>query len=406
MNKFWQVALHEFRLNALKKRFILVLLSLPLIITLNLAIGLFMESLQEESRPVGYVDQAGVLVRKLSPPIRPGAEPVEFRPFDTEESARRALASQEIDAYYVLGPDYEESRHIELFYNRRPSGSAIGRFFDFLQVNLVEGQPQQIARRIAAGAEVTVRSPDGRRSVSSGGPTFGLLMPLLINLAFLALLLISSGYLMGALAEEKENRTMEILATSISPLQLIAGKITGIVALGLTLFLSWSAIAFIGLSSARALGLGWFQDLSMDWRIIAATATIALPAYVLVAALMVDIGSMVTSTQEGQSLSTLFIALHLAPLYVSVLFVNEPNAPLATVMSLLPFTALMAVAMRSLGTVVPVWQIALSAAVQVVCALVAVWLASRAFRLGMLQYGQRLSWRRLLRRREMVNRRT
>jgi ABC-2 type transport system permease protein len=395
MNKFWRIAVYEYRRNVLKKSFIMVLLSLPLMIALSLGFGMFLESLQDNPQPVGYVDQVGVFAGRIPPPAAGAKEPVEFQSFPSWEVARTALEANEIQAFYVLGVDYHETREIELVYTKKPAANAARQFYDFLQMNLLADQPVEIASRIAIGTDVTVRTPDGKRSVPTGGPSFGLMMPLFINLAFLALLLISSGYLMGAVAEEKENRTMEILVTSVSPMELIGGKIAGIVAIGLTLLLTWSAIAVLGIFISLRLGIGWFQNPSMDWNIILATAVISIPAYVLVSALMTGIGAMASTTQEGQSISSLFIILHMIPLYVGAAFLNHPNGPLAVTMSFLPFTALMTMAMRNLFTAVPLWQAAVSAAIQAACALGALWLASRAFRLGMLRYGQRLSWRRL-----------
>ena len=129
---------------------------------------------------------------------------------------------------------------------------------------------------------------------------------------------------------------------------------------------------------------------------ILATLAIAVPAYMLTIALMTAIGAAVTTTQEGQSVSAIFFILHLAPLYISWIFINDPHGTLAVGLSILPFTALMTTGMRNLFTIVPAWQIMLSVAVQVACALGALWLAGRALRLGMLRYGQRLSLRGLL----------
>jgi ABC-2 type transport system permease protein len=83
------------------------------------------------------------------------------------------------------------------------------------------------------------------------------------------------------------------------------------------------------------------------------------------------------------------------PFYISWSFINNPHGPLAVSLSLLPFTALITIGMRNLFTIVPTWQILVSMGVQVICALGAFWLAGRSLRLGMLRYGQRLTWRGL-----------
>jgi ABC-2 type transport system permease protein len=400
MNRVLRVARYEYRRNVFKRSFLLTLLSIPWMVAFSVSLGFMLTSLKNNDLPVGYIDQAHVFDKAIQPPVSDQAELVEFIPFQSEDVARASLEAQEIQAYYIIPADYRETRQIEIIYAKKPGDNANIQWYDFLQINLLSDQPTEIAYRVAAGTDVTVRSLDGKRTVANSGPTFGNFMPLFISLAFLALILMSSGFLMGAVAEEKENRTMEIVVTSISPLQLIGGKLLGIVAIGLTLLVTWGLIVVLGIFAARWMGIGWFQDLGMDWSVVLATAAIAAPAYVLVAALMITIGTMVTTTQEGQSFSSIFIIFHMIPLYVSFAFVDNPDSSLAIILSLLPFTSLMTIAMRNLFFSVPGWQIALSVCVQTVSAVGAIWLASRAFRLGMLRYGQRLGWRRLFQTRQ------
>jgi ABC-2 type transport system permease protein len=83
------------------------------------------------------------------------------------------------------------------------------------------------------------------------------------------------------------------------------------------------------------------------------------------------------------------------PLYAIMVIGETPNATPSVVLTLLPFTSLMTVGFRSLFSVVPLWQVVASVAIQTVCAVGALWLAGRAFRLGMLRYGQRLRFREI-----------
>lgn len=401
MKHLWQVAHYEYQRNVFKKSFILLLISVPVFITFSIGLGVFLESLEDNPLPVGYVDHAGVFADALTAPeigstwVAKNNESVAFIAYPTEDEAAAALNDGAIQVYYVLPSDYAKTRRVEQIYIEKPGENAERQFYDFMQINLLSSQPIEIAFRTAAGTDVTVRSLDGRRVIPSGGPTFGLLMPLFITMAFLFMILMSSGYTLSAVTDEKENRTMEVLVTSISPTRLIAGKILSIVAIGLTLLFTWTLVIIIGIVVARQLGVGWFTDLSMDWRAILATLAIAIPAYALTIALMTAIGAMVTTTQEGQSVSSIFFILHLAPLYISWSFINDPHSPLAVALSLCPFTALMTIGMRNLFAIVPTWQILVSMVVQIICALGAFWLAGRSLRLGMLRYGQRLTWRGL-----------
>ena len=402
MKHLWRVALNEYQRNVFKRSFILLMISVPAFITFSIGLGVFMESLEDNSLPVGYVDHAGVFAATEnesgmhSTLLAKYDEPIEIIAYADEEQAGAALLDGKLQAYYVMPADYAETRRVVQVFIEKPGENAERQFYDFLQINLLSSQPAEIAYRAAAGTYVTVHSMDGRRTIPSGGPTFGLLMPLFITMAFLFLILMSSGYTMSAIAEEKENRTMEVLITSISATDLIAGKIVGIVAIGLTLLLTWALVGVIGIGAAKLLGVAWFQDLGIDWRTVLATLAIAIPAYALAIALMTAIGASVTTTQEGQSVSAIFFVLHLAPLYISWVFINDPHGPLAVGLSILPFTSLMTIGMRNLFTIVPAWQIMLSMMVQIACALGAFWLAGRALRLGMLRYGQRLSLRGLM----------
>jgi len=397
MSKLWLVALYEYRRTVFKKSFILALLSVPLMISLNIGVGLLMESLENDHAPVGYIDHAGLLADPIPAPVTGSRKPVEFTPFQTEDGARAALEAKDIQAYYIVAADYAETSQIDLVYLKKPGRNATRQFYDFIQINLLSDQPPDIARRAALISDnVIVRSLDGSRQLPGGGPTFGIIMPLLISIAFLVLLVMSSSYLMQAVADEKENCTMEVLMTSISPTQFIGGKVLGIVAINFTQLVAWAAVTILGIVVARNAGIAWFQNLNLDWSIIGATLAVAIPSFVLASALMTAIGVAVTSSQEGQSIGALFFILHMIPCYLAWALIKTPNALLPTVLSLLPFTSLLTISLRNIFAAVPTWQVAASVAVQTLCAASALWLAGRAFRLGMLRYGQRLRWRELL----------
>lgn len=189
---------------------------------------------------------------------------------------------------------------------------------------------------------------------------------------------------------------MEVLVTSVSPVQLLGGKVLGIVAIGLTQLLAWIVVGVLAVLAATGIGIEWFQDASLDWQSIVSTVAIALPAYVFAAALMTAIGAITTSAQESQSTGAIFFILHIMPLYLAGLIIRTPNAVLPTVFTFLPFTALLTVVLRNIFVALPAWQVGAAIGLQVVYAIVALWLAGRAFRIGMLQYGRRLNWRVLL----------
>jgi len=107
---------------------------------------------------------------------------------------------------------------------------------------------------------------------------------------------------------------------------------------------------------------------------------------------MAAIGSTMTQMQEAQQVSGLFSLPIMIPYYVSTSLMMNPNGTLAMVLSYFPLTSPITILMRMAFTVVPVWQIAISITLLVLFAVLAIWFAGRAFRMGMLRYGRKLSF--------------
>ena len=263
MKSLLRVAIFEYKRNVFKKSFILTLLSIPLFIAFSIGIGLFMESRGDNPQPVGIVDHAEIFSEPLIPPeiisswMAQYSEPVEFTTYQDEAQARVALEKNQLQAYFILPEDYRQSKLVEVVFVKEPGENAWQQWWNLLQLALMADHPQEVAQRVATGTEYIVRSVDGKRLVPISAPTFGLLMPLLIAAAFVLMMMMSAGYTLGAVADEKENRTMEILVTTISPVQLIGGKILGIVAITATLLISWTIFILLGVFIGRQAGGAW-----------------------------------------------------------------------------------------------------------------------------------------------------
>jgi len=405
MSKLWLIAKDEFRRNVYKKSFILALLSVPLMLAFNVGIGLVVDNLQKDPSPIGYVDHSGLLDQPIL--VSAPSDAVPILAFESEDTARESLQDEEIQAYYVLSTDYLTTSNVELYYLEEPAYNATSQWNDFLQVNLLAGHPPQISQRLIEGTRMTIRSPGGNIEMPAGGPTLGSMLPLFASVAFVFLLLFSSGYLMSGVIEEKENRTIEVIVTSVSTNDLVIGKVMGIVAISLTQLVTWILIAVLTIAiGGDTLGLTWFQDLSINWIAILKVLLIALPSYIFAAGLMFTIGSILTEAQEGQAVGSLFFILHMLPLYMIVMIVENPLGIQTTLLGVLPFTALLSTGLRSIFTNIPLWQITLSVVIQTLCAIGSLWLASRAFRLGMLRYGQRLRIGELFRRQPSLKQRS
>ncbi len=161
----------------------------------------------------------------------------------------------------------------------------------------------------------------------------------------------------------------------------------------------WLIFAWIGLAVA---GNFWpfLQDLSIPGETLLVMALLFLPAFVMIAAIMATIGAIMTDMREAQQVSSGFSLLVTIPFYVVTPIMMNPNSALAIILSYFPFSAPITVLLRMAFTTLPAWEITLNILILVIVAIFAVWLAGRAFRLGMLQYGKRISIKELFGKRE------
>ena len=189
---------------------------------------------------------------------------------------------------------------------------------------------------------------------------------------------------------------MEIVITSVSDQQLMAGKVVGNLSVGLTELIIWLLFGFLGFVIAQRYFPG-AQNLNINMDFVVLMIITLLPAFVMVAALMAAIGSTSTNSREAQQWAGLFTLPIVIPFWLIVPLMESPNSPLAVGLSIFPLTAPITLPLRAAFTEVPGWQIAVSLLFLVACAIGALWLAGRTFRLGMLRYGKRLAWREVFR---------
>jgi ABC-2 type transport system permease protein len=399
MAKIWLIAVNEFKKNVLKKSFILVLLSVPLFIGLMVGMGILFQQLEENNSPIGYVDHSGILENPRPGPVNNSVDPIELLAFSSEEEAQLSLESEGIQAYFVLEQDYVQTLNTELVYFEEPGRDATQQFYDFLQTNLLADLPIEQAHLLALGSDMTIRTPDGSREFPEGGPPIGITIPLIISIAFVILLLTSSGYLMDGIVQERENRTMEVIMTSVSSTQMVVGKVIGIVGINFTQLAVWMLFGILAIFlGGEVFEMPWFQNVELDWRGLFMVVSIAIPSYLIAASLMFTVGSMVAQAQDAQAIGPLVFIAFMLPTYAILPIGNEPNGTIAVLMSMLPFTSLTTIALRNLLIAIPLWQFLLSFAIQTSIAGTGFWLASKAFRLGMLRYGQRIRLGEIFRR--------
>src|SRR5512136_1826484 len=106
MTKIWRVALHEYQRHVFNRRFLLGLMSVPLVVIVMVGLIFLIISMENNTTPIGYVDQAGFLSNPLPAPApEPPDKPVPMHAFTDEAAARSALDAGQLQAYYIIPAD-------------------------------------------------------------------------------------------------------------------------------------------------------------------------------------------------------------------------------------------------------------------------------------------------------------
>ncbi|MBN2002298.1 MAG: ABC transporter permease [Anaerolineae bacterium] len=395
MHNFWLVAKHEYANIVKKKSFLIGTFGIPVLIVIVSAIAIIIVLGQRGTAPLGYVDHSGALAAAVMPTLAEDEEITAMLAFADEASAQAALENQNIQGYYVLPEDYLSTGQVTLIYgDKRPSEIVRGDFVAFLRANLLAKQPEEIRRRVQEGSVLTVSDVEGSREFATDNP-LNFVLPAAAVLIFMFTVMGSGGYMLQAVTGEKENRTIEILATSIRPLELIGGKALGLISVGLTQLAIWIGTAVIALL-VTSLFVEMDLQLNIPWSFLVVLALFLIPSYALISGMMTAVGSAATDLQQGQQISGIFNMLFTFPLFMLAVIMAKPNSPLTLILTLFPTSAFFTIALRWTLGIVPLWQLALSWVLLVASASASIWVASRVFRMGMLQYGQPLTLKSIL----------
>jgi ABC-2 type transport system permease protein len=394
MKKFWQVAWHEYSRHVFRKRFLFALFSVPALLAFTAGVVILVMIMDSSSLPLAYVDQSGLLANPVpAPRVKWPMRTVAMVAYPDEATADADLQAGKIAAYYVLPQDYLQSGQAKIVYLKEPRGIAQEQFTAFLTANLLANQPADIANRIKDGNELIALSADKSREASQSG-IVNIILPIIAGILFIVAMSTSSGYLMQAVVEEKENRTMEIMVTSVSPGQLMTGKVIADIAIGFTQLLTWGIFIVLILVVGKNY-VPFLSGVKIAGDTLAITLAVMFPAFIMICALMAAVGATITESSEGQQVVGLFTLPIWLPYMLVGVLIQNPNSPLAIALSLFPLTAPMTISMRIGFVSLPAWQVIASVSILVLSAVGAVWLAGRAFRLGMLRYGQRLRWKEI-----------
>ena len=396
MHKIMLIARREYLYNFKRRSFLFTAFGVPIFSFVMMFIVFNMAETSSTQTgqlgQIGYVDQAGILQNPID-------KPAEYVAFATTDAAQTALTDGQIGAYFVVPSNFMAGGEVDSYAYDGISSGIDSQFEDFIKTNLGRDVPANLPlnRILNPLKDLTVVD------VSSGGQVGGsdafigrFMVPFVFAFVFLMAVNTTSQFLMSSVVEEKENRMMEILITSSTPLEMLWGKVLGLGVLGLTQVVLWAAAGVILIAAQPAAASNLLSGLRLTPDMLVAGLLYLVLGYFLFGAIMAGVGATVTAEQEGRQFSGLFSMVAVIPMILLVTFIDDPNGTVPVVLSIIPLTSPVSMLMRMPMTAVPVWQIVVSLVVLALTVFATVWIAARVFRLGLLMYGKRLTVREII----------
>jgi ABC-2 type transport system permease protein len=334
----------------------------------------------------GFVDHSGI-IKVIPTSIKPGT----LIRYPDESAASQALADGKLAGYYVISADYLQTGKVTaVSTNFNPiSSTGQGDILEWvMKVNLLGGDVQLASLLNGpTNLEVDTLSQAPQREESNLLTFF---LPYAVTMMFYIIILSAASLLLSSVAKEKENRVIEILMVSVTPRQLLTGKIVGLGLVGLLQTVVWVGTGRILLAQS-----GMIFNLSSAFQLptsfLVWGVVFFLLGYAVYASLMAGLGALVPNLREASQATILVIFPLIIPIFLLSVLINDPNGMLAIILSLFPFTSPVTMMLRLSAGTVPLWQTLLSALLLVVTAMLVVRAVARMFRAQTILSGQTFS---------------
>lgn len=269
----------------------------------------------------------------------------------------------------------------------------------------------------------SVRIDDDGSDEKSQSAELNAMLGTMLNLILYMFLLIYGQFVMSSIIEEKNNRVLEIMVSSVKPTQLMLGKIIGVGLVAFTQILIWAAVIICGamfilpslipeatIQQAAEISAGGAGDMDITLAQLINSATnvaaiiqtmlliigYLIGGYFLYATIFAAIGAGVDNQQDASQLQIIGMLPIMVGLFASLAVVADPGSTFALVMSLIPFTSPMVMVAR-LPFGIPSWQIALSLGILIITIIFMVWFSAKVYRVGIFMYGKKPTLRDLIR---------
>ena len=407
------IAKREFFTQVKKKSFIILTLLTPLLIIVFGGVVSLMFQANETQMQISVIDKSGLFKDKLKSDqnIR-----YIFSSEETEKSLIKALeTTEEMNAVMIIPKKeiHELENSIEVLTNKNLSNEArkniagnISEIIKAEKINALGISTAQI-EDLNKGVNlhvVNILEKEKKQDSFLVGVKSGLSMFLMY--CVFTFIMMYGIRVMRSVLEEKNNRVVEILISSVKPFELMMGKILGVTGVALVQFGVWVVMIFASVMTIVSSNVGMVSGVAEVKMFLSALSQINyglilfvfviyfLLGYLFYSAMYAAIGSAVDNETETQQFTLFAILPMMLGFYGSITIMNNPDGPMSFWLSMIPFTSPIAMLAR-IPFDVPVWELVLSIVILLVSTLGTVFIASKIYRVGILMYGNKVTLKEL-----------
>lgn len=426
MNKILIIIQREFLKRVRTKGFIILTITMPFIMAALVFVPLWLSSIEnDEQQKVAVIDPTGVYAKalKTSKSFAFSAQPVITEEMCSEDSP--------YDAVVAISGDLVKNNGKVTIYSHK---EIPGNMLDYIQSKLNETvQKQKLEATGIAGLDKiiddvqrdvnmkTVKwSKEGDEQASS--TYVAIIVGGIFTLLIYIFVITYGGMVMQSVIEEKTNRIMELLVSSVKPFQLMMGKIIGVMLVGIAQMALWGVILSIimtvasvgfGISQAQSIAAGQpmpspTMNMSQDTQELL-TAIVNLPyaeiglmfiimfvgGYLLYSSFFAATGASINEQEDANQFVVPITMITLFGLYAAMYSIENTDGPLAFWASLFPLTSPIVMMIR-IPFGVPLWQELLSIALLYASAFLMIWIGGKIYRVGILMYGKKPSIKEII----------
>jgi ABC-2 type transport system permease protein len=344
--------------------------------------------------PIGYVDLAGII--EEVPDVVPDSvnwPKVRLRAYRDEAAAKAALDAGKIGKYYVVAADFVKTGNLYLVDGNFSVFNSLDNsdFFGYL-IRLNLSHDPALALALHDPTTKVDKIPVGPQAAPdlSKGNGAAFYVPFAALFIFFFVITMTSGFMLQSITREKENRTIEVLLLSVSPRELMLGKVLGLGVVALIQVIIWAGGGLLLLNRAAIPGVQLPAGF-LVWALL-----YFVLGYLLYASALGAIGALSPSAREGGQVTFIVLLPLMIPLWMSSVLIQSPNDGAAIFFSLFPLTAPTSMITRLAAVSVPIEQLLIGLVLLAATTYGFIMLSARFFRADTLLAMDSLNFKRIV----------